>query len=218
MATLLCSNQANDKALSEMGKVLHSKEGSMATSNDDMNNNAARLITVRESDMPYDPYIFRKIYSEMNRTRDALEQIQKNTNDNIKQLKKTRSILNKIQENTKDSIKEMKWYKRRRDNVPVYIRMSFVMVGHIDAIKQEFQCEFYMAVRWNEPELIGKTTDDIIDWENYWDPSICIVDIVSYEIYEKTQKLIPSEDANVTPDVFQYFHIKGTFKEVTVIP
>ena len=123
--------------------------------------------------------------------------------------------MKRIQENTKDNIKEVKCYKRRKDKVDVYITMSVDSVGDIDAIKQEFQCEFHMTVRWNEPELIGRTTDDVIDWENFWDPSIYIVDIVSYDMYEKTQTLIPSQPYNGPPDVVQEFHIKGTFKEVT---
>ena len=167
----------------------------MGTFKHDMNGSTSQLISVREPEAIDEKSVLKEILSEM---------------------KKTRDILEKVQENTKDSIKEMKWYKRREDNVAVYIRMSFVMVGDIDTVKQEFQCEFYMTVRWNEPELIGRTTDDVIDWESYWDPSIYIVDIVSYDIYEKTQKLAPSQLGSVPPDVVQYFHIKGTFKEVII--
>jgi len=165
----------------------------MGTLKHDMNGSSSQLINVCEAEIIDEKSVLKEILSEMKKTRDVLEQ---------------------VQENTKDSIKEMKWYKRREDNVAVYIRMSFVMVGDIDTVKQEFQCEFYMTVRWNEPELIGKTTDDIIDWEKCWDPSIYIVDIVSYDIYEKTQKLVPSQLSNEPPDVVQYFHIKGTFKEI----
>ena len=188
----------------------------MATSKHDIDNNTTRFINVGESGMSYDPYMFRKIHSEMNRTRAALEQIQKTTKDSIlSEMKNTQYFLKRIQENTKDNIKEMKCVKGRKDKVDVYICMSVDSVGDIDAIKQEFQCEFHMTVRWNEPELIGRTTDDVIDWENFWDPSIYIVDIVSYDMYEKTQKLAPSQLGSVPPDVVQYFHIKGTFKEVT---
>ena len=151
------------------------------------------LITVRESDTTDDKTALREILSEMRKTRDLLE---------------------KIQENTKESVKEMVWHKRREDPVDVFIRMSFVSIGDIDTVKQEFQCEFYMQVRWNEPELIGEKMDDVIEWERYWDPSIYIVDVVNYDIFEKTQKLIPSDFPGEAPDVVQYFHVKGTFKEV----
>ena len=165
----------------------------MGTFKHDMNDSTSQLISFREPEAIDEKSVVKEILSEMKKTRDVLE---------------------KVQENTKDSIKEMKWYSRRGDNVAVYIRMSVVSVGDIDAIKQEFQCEFYMSFRWNEPRLVGRTTDDIIDWESYWDPSIYIVDIVSYDIYEKTQKLAPSQFGIGPPDVVQYFHIKGTFKEV----
>ena len=166
----------------------------MGSSDKDISYSATNLMKVREADATDDNTVLREILSEMRYTRE---------------------VLDKIQDNTKDSVKEMVWYKRREGHVSVYIRMSFVSVGDIDTVKQEFQCEFYMQVRWNEPELTGKTVDDTIEWENYWDPSIYIVDIVSYDIYEKTQKLIPPLEDGESPDVVQYFHIKGTFKEVS---
>ena len=72
----------------------------MATSKHDIDNNTTRLINVGESGMSYDPYMFRKIHSEMNRTRDALEQIQKTTKDSILSTKKR--ILSEMK-NTQDS-------------------------------------------------------------------------------------------------------------------
>ena len=165
----------------------------MGSFDKDNSHSATNVMKVREADVTDDNTVLREILSQMRQTQEVLE---------------------KIQDNTKDTVKEMVWYKRREGHVSVYIRVSFVSVGDIDTVKQEFQCEFYMQVRWNEPELTGKTVDDIIEWENYWDPSIYIVDIVSFDIYERTQKLIPPQEEGESPDVVQYFHIKGTFKEV----
>ena len=135
-------------------------------------------------------------------------------NEILLEMRKTREHLQNIEANTKDSIKEMIWYKKRIDPVTVYIRMSFVSIGDIDAVKQEFQCEFYMQVRWSEPQLMGKLDASEIDWESCWDPTVYIVDVVAFDIHERSQKLIPSEYPGEPPDVVQYFHIKGTFKEV----
>ena len=68
-----------------------------------------------------------------------------------------------------------------------------------------------------KPELNGKTEDDIIEWEKYWDPRIHIFNAASYNTCKKTQKLriCKSDAQNEAPEVVQDFHIKGTFKEVT---
>eukprot|EP00795_Rhopilema_esculentum_P007550 gene7550-13335_t len=134
--------------------------------------------------------------------------------DLIKELQITNQYLKNVDSNTKESVKEMVWYEKRPDLVDVFIRVSFVSVGDIDAVKQEFQCEFYMHIRWTEPHLAGKTNSNEVDWENLWDPNIYINDVVSFDVHERSQRLVPADTYGMPPDVVQYLHIKGTFKEV----
>ena len=138
--------------------------------------------------------------------------------DLIKELQITNQYLKNVDSNTKESVKEMVWYEKRPDLVDVYIRVSFVSVGDIDAVKQEFQCEFYMQIRWTEPHLVGKTNSNEVDWENLWDPNIYINDVVSFDVHERSQRLVPADTYGMPPDVVQYLHIKGTFKEVEINP
>ena len=135
------------------------------------------------------------------------------------EMRESRNLLSKINRKTNSKITDMVMLKERNDPGPVkvFIRTSFVHVGDIGAIKQEFKCEFYLSVKWKEPAHKGKKQDDFIEWENYWDPNVYILDAVSYEIHEKEQKLLKSKDSSDdVPYVLQYFRIKGTFKEVRI--
>ena len=134
--------------------------------------------------------------------------------DLINEVKIANQQLRKLESNTKDGIKEMVWYKHRPDHVKLFVRVSFVSIGDIDAVKQEFQCEFYLNVRWTEPLLKGKKHTDDVDWDSAWEPGVYFIDVVNYDIYERNQQLRPSSVDTGVPDVIQYFHIKGTFKEV----
>ena len=132
-----------------------------------------------------------------------------------------RQILEQLQkkdgpDNSKDGVKYMVWKKGRDDHVEIYIRVSVVSVGDIDAVKQEFQCEFYMNLRWKENMLQGLNVsdDDSIDWDSVWDPGVYIIDAVSFDVYERHQSVRPPKYPGEPHQVVQYYHIKGTFKEV----
>ena len=134
------------------------------------------------------------------------------------EMKKTRKLLIDIKDSAQNNFDELTYYKERKGCVDVSIRTSFVCVGNIDTINQEFQCELYLDVRWKEPALKepalkGKKADDI-EWEQYFDPKIYIIDAVRYDIYEKNQRVCYAEPGGEDPYVIQNFHIKGTFKEV----
>ena len=155
---------------------------------------------------------------EMRKSRNLLSKINSITEDTLTEMRESRNLLSKINGNTKDNITEMARPIERKgsERVEVFIRTSFVSVGDIDAIKQEFTCEFYLSVKWKEPELKDKKKDDCIEWENYWDPNVYILDAVSYDIHEKEQKLLPKDPWDGVPYVLQYFRIKGKFKEVRI--
>ena len=120
------------------------------------------------------------------------------------------------QGDSKDGVKYMIWNTGRDDHVDVYVRVSIVSVGDIDAVRQEFQSEFYMNLRWEERMLLGKdvSNEANIDWESIWDPGVYIIDAVNLEIYERHSSILPPERIGNPPQVAQYYHIKGTFKEV----
>ena len=119
-------------------------------------------------------------------------------------------------EGSKDNVKYLVWKKARNDHVDVYVRVSIVSVGDIDAVRQEFQCEFYMNLRWEENMLEGRdiSEEENIDWELAWEPGVYIIDAVSIDVFERHQSLRPPKYDGRPPQVVQYYHIKGTFKEV----
>lgn len=119
-----------------------------------------------------------------------------------------------IERNSNEGVKYMVWHKERKEKMTVFVRVSFVSVGDIDAVKQEFRCEFYLNLKWEEPEFTGVSDAATIDWNSSWDPGMYIVDAVSYDIYERHQTLQMSKRLGGIPFVRQYYHIKGTFKEV----
>lgn len=133
----------------------------------------------------------------------------------LSEVKSANTQLRAVESNTKDSVKDMIWYMKRDDHINVYVRISVVSVGDIDAVKQEFQCEFYLTVRWKEPRFLGKTSDEI-DWDSAWDPGVYFMDVVQYDIFER-HLMLQNAETDVVPDVAQYYHIKGTFKEVIEI-
>lgn len=123
--------------------------------------------------------------------------------------------LTAIEKNTRDDIKTMHWFKERQNPVDVFVRISVVSVGDIDTVKQQFVCEFYLSLRWEEPNLIdmvGKEED--IDWREQWEPGIYFVDIINIEKYERNETLFPPKLEGGNPEVMFYYLIRGTFKEV----
>ena len=130
------------------------------------------------------------------------------------ELESTNQYLKNVVLNTKQSSGKTFHREDRGESVSVYISISVLSIGDIDAIKQDFQCEFYMQVRWTEPLLLGRSNSDEVDWEDVWDPNIHLIHAVGFDVLEKSNRLISSLDANTPPDIIQYFHIKGTFKEV----
>eukprot|EP00794_Sanderia_malayensis_P020422 gene20422-22435_t len=123
--------------------------------------------------------------------------------------------LHAVEENTREGIKKMTWFKQRQHPVDVYVRISVVTVGDIDTVKQQFVCEFYLSLRWEEPmlkDMIGR--EEEIDWRDYWEPGMYFVDLVDVEKYERNETLCPPRTEGGNPEVMFYYLIRGTFKEV----
>lgn len=153
-----------------------------------------------------------QILDELQKTRRDLRNVERIVKDSLREMEKTRKCVQKIEANTND---EFIWHKKCDYPIDVYIRTSFVSIGDIDAVKQEFQCEFYMNVRWNEPSLNENQLTDDIDWDEYWDPSLYFMEVVKLDTFKSKKRFKLCQSPNAVTNVEQYFHIQGTFKEVT---
>ena len=72
--------------------------------------------------------------------------------------------------------------------VEAFVRISTVNVGDIDTVKQEFDCEFYLSVRWAEPRLkYDSLTGTVIENEPRWEPSIFFANLLQHDLYEMNQ-------------------------------
>lgn len=118
----------------------------------------------------------------------------KKMNENLllinKSINRLERKLEAIENNTRDEIKKMVWYKRRVGSVDVYVRVSIVSVGDINTVLQQFTCEFYLSLRWEEPNLREIDIDkNEIDWSDQWEPGIYFVDLVQIDKYERNEAL-----------------------------
>ena len=128
----------------------------------------------------------------MQKMASQIENELKEVNENLRSLSKAVLGLSKkldlIETNTRDEIKKMTWYKRRSDSADVYVQASIVSVGDIDTVMQQFTCEFYLSLRWEEPNLKDmEGKEDEIDWSNQWEPGIYFVDLMQVEKYERNE-------------------------------
>ena len=71
----------------------------------------------------------------------------------------------------KDYVIHNPFPKQREDPVVMYVRINLNKIGDIDTVRQEFQCEFYMRLRWKEKKLQDTTASEKekITWESVWD-------------------------------------------------
>lgn len=68
------------------------------------------------------------------------------------------------------------------------MRISIVNVGDIDTVKQEFDCEFYLSIRWAEPRLeYDMETKAVIEKGPRWGPSIFFANLLQHDLYEMNQ-------------------------------
>ena len=71
---------------------------------------------------------------------EALLGLQRN-NDEVRilhnihnELKRTNDRLMERDQHSKDGVKYMVWYKDRKEHITVFVRVSFVSIGDIDAV------------------------------------------------------------------------------------
>ena len=124
----------------------------------------------------------------------SLEVEIKRINENLCAINESIQVLEKkldaVETNTRDEIKKMVWYKKRVGSVDVYVRVSIVSVAEINTVRQQFTCEFYLSMRWEEPNLCDMVNrQDEIDWSDQWEPGIYFVALVQIEKYERNETL-----------------------------
>ena len=106
--------------------------------------------------------------------------------------------------------------EHRADKVTVHASSRIVRVGDIDTVRQEFQCELYVRLRWEEPHLKGKdiSTTSTITWDSYWEPRCKFINAVKLDNHETKKEVRPPNFDGGNPQVLFHYRIKGTFKEV----
>ena len=127
----------------------------------------------------------------------------------------TRSQLNLIEVNTKHSSHSGKPAlvdPVRENKAILFVRVSVLNVGDIDTIKQQFECDFFMSVKWKEPRFRGKRSREDVDWDCQWDPYLYFLNAVSHVHYERKHDL-EDVDNKYGPTVCMYYRIKGIFRE-----
>ena len=104
--------------------------------------------------------------------------------------------------------------KDREDPVTVHVCVRIFKVGNIDTIRQEFQSELYMRLRWEEPNLKGKdmSCTTTITWDSLWKPRYRFINAIQVECHEIKKEILPSESVDESPQVLFHCFIDGTFK------
>ena len=121
--------------------------------------------------------------------------------------------LNSIDINTRQCEDEVHTVVRPDGNVvTVHLQISISSIEDVDTVRQEFTCQFYLGVSWEEPQL----KDDArkgkkIEWDKCWDPRIYFQNAVEVISMTSSTKLLqPLYDGN--PSVQISYRVKGKFK------
>ncbi|XP_071488348.1 cys-loop ligand-gated ion channel-like [Diadema antillarum] len=126
--------------------------------------------------------------------------------------------LEKIEENGRDQPNKVV-HKKRSDDQKVYarVRVNIITLGDIDTLREEFNCELALTIKWKEPSIRGLKADEI-DWSEHWDPRIYFFNAVSIDKYEVKHRVglkSPYDDeTDPIPDAQLSIRMKGTFKSV----
>lgn len=127
-------------------------------------------------------------------------------------LEDVKKLLVEIEDNTHAEVDNKCDFRQNKlEKVIVAIRTSIISVGDIDTVGQQFKCDFYMSATWSEPQLQGRSPDDI-RWSNEWHPRIVFFNAVEIEKMEINHKLF-YEEGNKIPYAMQSYRIKGSFRE-----
>ena len=145
--------------------------------------------------------------------------LQEHKRDVVLVLEKVLNTLNRMDErlqliegNTKISDEESSCIQRKSDEaVLVCVRVNIFSVSDIDTVGQEFNCEFFLAATWEEPQLRGHFNASAVDWEKTWDPRIYFVNAVEIKSLYRKHKIIKMAGTHI-PVVQLSFRGAGRFK------
>lgn len=121
--------------------------------------------------------------------------------------------LNSIDVNTRQCEDEHHTMVRAgKDVVFVHLQINISSIEDVDTVRQEFTCQFFLGVSWEEPQLKYSTKDqDEIEWDKCWDPRIYFQNVVEIINMTSSTRLIrPLYDGN--PSVQVSYRVKGRFK------
>lgn len=127
-------------------------------------------------------------------------------------LEDVKKLLVEIEDNTHPEVDNKCDFRQNKlEKVTVVIRTSIISVGDIDTVGQRFKCDFYMSATWSEPQLQGRSPEDI-RWSDEWHPRIVFFNALEIEKLEMNHKLF-YEEGNKIPFAMQSYRIKGSFRE-----
>lgn len=92
----------------------------------------------------------------------------------------------------------------------VFIKVSFLKIGEIDTLKENFSADVYIQARWREPLLDKVTTCTDIDWKGYWDAKMKVQNVLTETRHDHWKVL---QKDNGEAFVLDKLRIKGTFAE-----
>ncbi|PIK52444.1 putative gamma-aminobutyric acid receptor subunit gamma-2 isoform X2 [Apostichopus japonicus] len=145
---------------------------------------------------------------------DPEEPIQPGFKRVLTSLGRLEDTLKQLEVNSRSSDTEV-WHKPREGGKKVYcrVRCNVITVGEIDTVKQEFEAEIYLSLRWKEEHFKGKTREDI-DWNECWDPRVYFFNAVNIDKLECKHNIVPNDDDSVDgiPDAQLSIRMKATFK------
>ena len=146
---------------------------------------------------------------------NILKALQKNDEErpegNTEVLNKILELLQKKDKGEpKDYIAHYPFPKYREDPVKVYVRISVNKIGEIDTVRQEFQCQFYMRLRWTEEKLkdISEDGKEQTSWESLWDPRYHFLNAVRIDKEDVKKMFLKGGE------VVYHCYIIGVFKVV----
>ncbi|PIK36282.1 putative gamma-aminobutyric acid receptor subunit gamma-2 isoform X2 [Apostichopus japonicus] len=92
---------------------------------------------------------------------DPEEPIQPGFKRVLTSLGRLEDTLKQLEVNSRSSDTEV-WHKPREGGKKVYcrVRCNVITVGEIDTVKQEFEAEIYLSLRWKEEHFKGKTREN----------------------------------------------------------
>ena len=127
----------------------------------------------------------------------------------IEILKETLELMKRKDVDEQNENAKLKFFPiEREDYVKVYVRISIVRIGDIDAVRQEIQCRIYMTLRWEESRLVGKDASNLDNID--WDPRYYFINAVNIQEHEEKRAIINGEP----PQVLLRCSITATFKQV----